>query len=211
MEHFDTARWTDYVRGVVPEPEREAMARHLSSGCTECTEIAGLMRRVWEESRAEVPVPEHLVRFAEALFRPPDASPAASDWLSLPRLAARLIFSSLSAPAAEGARSAGEAVAQAVYHAGNVAIDLQIDCEPESTELTLVGQVLDLAQAGKPVEAVSVMLTARKKITASSQSNRFGEFCLVSRMQPGLTLCIHTVSGGKRVEIPLAKLVAELQ
>ncbi|MDE3167684.1 MAG: hypothetical protein KGN36_17920 [Acidobacteriota bacterium] len=208
MRHFDTAEWADYARGVVQQPEKEAMERHLASGCEECTELAGLMRRVWEESRAEVSVPASLVRAAEAVFHGSQAPPPASDWTSVPRLAARLVFSTLSTPALEGARSAGEAVAQAVYHAGNMAIDLQVDCEPESTEVTLVGQVLDMGQAGKPVEAVPVMLTARKKVVTSSRSNRFGEFCLVSRVRPGLTLCVHLESDGRRVEIPLTKLMA---
>ncbi|MBS1859014.1 MAG: hypothetical protein JST11_26815 [Acidobacteria bacterium] len=211
MEHFDIGRWTDYVRGVVPKLEKESMDHHLTLGCTECNQLVGLMRRVWEESRAEVSVPEYLVRSAEAVFHAPASAAPSPDWLSLPRLAARLVFSSLLAPAPAGARSAGEAVAQAVYHAGNVAIDMQLDCEPESTELTLVGQVLDLEQAGKPIEAVPVMLTARKKVVASSQSNRFGEFCLVSRVQPGLTLCLHLASGAKKVSIPLSKLMAGVQ
>src|SRR5664279_5789968 len=151
MRHFEIAQWTDYVRGLTPASEREAMERHLSEGCGPCARLAALMGRIHQASAEEVTVPPHLVRSAKAFFpalQNPDGAPA---WALLPRLAAQLVFSSSNQPSPEGARSGAAALVQVVYHAGNYAINLQLEPEPECREMALVGQVINRAAAGEPV------------------------------------------------------------
>ena len=210
MDHFDTMRWTDYVRGLMTSPEREVMERHLASGCEACAGVVALIGKIRQEAAREPAVPEHLVQAAKRIF-PERFAARAADWLSLPRLAARLIFNSMTDPAIEGARTASEAVVQAVYHAGDYAIEFQIECEPESTRLAVVGQVVNRAAGDEPLAGVPVLLTAGRKQVAAGHSNRFGEFCLVDRVHPGLKLCMPLESIEKRIEIPLTKFMAGLE
>ena len=209
MQHFDIARWTDYVHGLVPLPERAQMDRHVREGCHSCRRLADLVARIQTEIAAEPAVPEALVRRAQAIFPAGESAREASDWLRLPRLAAQLIFDSLALPCPEGARAAAAAEAHKIYHAGDYAIDLQIEHAPESDEMALVGQLADRSASGHPVSGVSVLLTARSRVLARAESNRFGEFCLVGRSVQGLTLRVPLAGDGKQVVIPLTGMVEE--
>jgi hypothetical protein len=100
---------------------------------------------------------------------------------------------------------------QAVYHAGDYAIEVQIEREPESAEMAVVGQVVNRDSSGVVLADVPVLLMARSKVVARTQSNRFGEFCLVCRVQQGLKLCMQIEEIGKRVEIPLTRIMEGLQ
>jgi subtilisin family serine protease len=203
MDHFDIARWADYVHGFISPSEREVMERHLE-GCSNCRRLAELVTRIHRESAAEPRVPEELVRSAKAIFRPVGATPKVSNWLMLPRLAAQSIFDSLTSPQLEGARAAAAAEAHKVYHAGDYTIGLQIERDPESNEVALVGQVTDRSQSDRPLAGIPVLLTARDKVIASTVTNSFGEFCLVGRSLQGLAVRVPLESAGKQVVIPLA-------
>lgn len=207
MEHFDITRWTDYVRGLIPATERKAMERHIAEGCRDCAHLMALVGRIYEESTAEAMVPEAMVAAAKSIF-PARRAAESADWLTLPKLAARMIFDNLSGLALEGARSASEAAVQAVYHAGDYAIELQIEREPESTEMALVGQLVDRAGSGKPLSGAAVALMVRDKVMTRVESNAFGEFCLTAKAQPGLKLCVAITEIGRRVEIPLTRILA---
>jgi hypothetical protein len=126
-------------------------------------------------------------------------------------MVAQLVYTSMADPAPEGARAAPDTTIQVMYHAGDYAIDLQIEREPESTELALVGQIVNRASAGAPLANLPVVLMARKKLITQSHSNRFGEFCLVSKVQGGLRLCMPIATVGRQLEIPLTRAMAGLQ
>jgi hypothetical protein len=207
MAHFDIAEWTDYVRGLAPPSAKEIMARHLESGCESCARLVALIGRVLAERAAEPMVPEDLVRRAKAVFPERQSAAHAPDWNRLPRLLAQLVFTSLEQALPEGTRTGPESAVQAMFHAADYAIDLHVEREPESDEMALVGQVVSRA-GGEPLGGVPVLLVARNKPVVRSQSNRFGEFCLVSRVQQGLKLCVLIEALGKRVEIPLTRIMA---
>jgi len=211
MEHFDITQWTDYVRGLSPPGEREAMEEHLSGNCAACADVVAMLRRVHQLAAEETGVPQHLVRSANAVFRPPLPNLPSMDWTFLPRLAAHLVYSSLNDPATEGARSSTDALVQVVYHTGDYAIDLQIEPEADSRAMALVGQVVNRKSPGQPLAGVPVCLMARKKLLVTAQSNRFGEFCLMSEFQNGLKLCMPIEALGRQVEIPLDKLLAGIR
>jgi hypothetical protein len=135
------------------------------------------------------------------------AESAAPDWLSLPVLAARLVFDSTAGLAQVGARAISEHMVQTVHHAGDYAIELQIEREPESSEMAVVGQVVHRGSSGVVPADVPVLLMARGKVVARTQSNRFGEFCLVARAQQGLRVCMRIEELGMRVEIPLTRIM----
>lgn len=210
MKHFDITQWTDYVRGLAPPGEREAIEHHLAEGCSQCAELAAMLGRVYQLAAQEPSVPDNLVRRAEAVFPAPPVAPAA-DWILFPRLAARLVYTSLNEPVIEGARSSRETLVQAVYHSGDYAIDLQIEPEADSTAMALVGQVVNRKASAEPLAGVPVRLMGRKKLLATAQSNRFGEFCLVSKFRSGLRLCMPIEALGRRVEIPLDGILAGLR
>jgi hypothetical protein len=111
----------------------------------------------------------------------------------------------------QGARSDTQSLVQAVCQAGDYTIDLQIEPEFEAGEMTLVGQIVSRATADEPLAGAPVRLMVRKKVVALAQTNRFGEFCLVSRLQSGLRLSVDIEVVDLRVGIPLGKLMAGLR
>lgn len=207
MDHFDLTQWTDYVRGVVTLPEKEVMANHLTEGCDRCTHLFALVSRIHQASAEEPVVPEHLVDSAKAVF---SSRISTSRVKSLSPLPVHLVYTNAMGAIA-GSRSALDASVQAVYHAGDYAIDLQIEPETETNEMALVGQVVKRSASDEPLSGVPVLLTVRNRQVAESHSNRFGEFCLVVRAQRGLTLCLEIEDAGNRVEIPLTQILAGRQ
>lgn len=209
MDHFDITQWTDYVRGLVPSSEREAMALHLFQVCERCSGLVALIQRIQDSSSSEQAVPEYLVQAAKAIF-PASApeEPAEPGWLTWPSQVAELVYDSLAGQAVEGARAVTGETVQVMYHAGDWAIDLQIECEPESSDMALVGQIVDRTTSGSSPAHLPVVLMARKKFIAQAWSNQFGEFCIVSKVQPGMKLCMPLKGSGRQVEIPLARILA---
>lgn len=210
MDHFDFGRWADYIHGFVDAPEREEMERHLRDGCQPCQELLALVTRVQQESAAEVSVPEHLIAAAKAVFRPA-ATVDSAWWNTLPHLAVELVLESFSGAPLQGARSAAAAESQLVYHAGDYAINLQVERDHESNEVALVGQVLDRAHGDNPVSGIPILLTVRNRVIASGSSNRFGEFCLSAPAQLGLRLRIALENAGAQVVIAVPQASEELQ
>jgi anti-sigma factor RsiW len=208
MEHFDITRWTDYVRGLCPPAEREALEHHLLEGCDSCARLMSLVGRIQQEAAAEVEVPEHMVIAAKAVFPARRASDSPA-WMAFPLLAAQLLVESAAETAMEGARSASPAMLHAVYHAGDYAIELQIERDPESAEIALVGQVVHRAGSAEHSGRIELLLLARNKPVARTESNPFGEFCLTVREQQGLKLCVALEEIGQRVEIPLNRILAD--
>jgi anti-sigma factor RsiW len=209
MEHFDITQWADYVRGLTASPEREAIERHVAGGCELCAHLLALVTHIQAEAAAEVEVPERLVQRAKTVFPARSTAPAASPvraWLSLPRLAARLVFDGMSGLAQEGARRAPQSMMQLVYQAGPYGIELQIEREPESPEVVILGQVVNRSASERPVSSIPVLLLARNKLVAQTETSRFGEFCLVSRAQQRLKLAMPIESAGQRVEIALTRI-----
>jgi hypothetical protein len=68
MNHFGPGKWTDYIRGLVPVPEKELMDRHVADGCNDCVRMLGLVTRIQTDLAGQPVVPEHLVRAAKAVF-----------------------------------------------------------------------------------------------------------------------------------------------
>jgi hypothetical protein len=204
MKHFDMAQWTDYVRGVAEPGQREAMACHLATGCKACTRLAQ-MSRAHEAGLREAAL-EQPVHAEDAAFPPcrDDASPARKRTAVLN---ARVVSSNLEGRVAVGARTGAETLVQALCQAGEYAIDLQIEPEFEAGEMSLVGEVVKHA-AGEPLSGAPVRLMAGRKTVALSETNRFGEFCIVSRMQRGLKLCVDIQAVDQRLGISLDKLTA---
>jgi hypothetical protein len=153
----------------------------------------------------ELVVPEHLGQTAKSVLSPRVWS--LPGWLSLPRLASTFVFDSLAGVAVEGARMSAEGLAHMIYHAGDYALELEMEREPESTEMALVGQLLNRADSAKPLSHAPVLLMGRNKVLSQVETSRFGEFCLMGRVQQGLKLCIAIADIDQRLEISLNRMM----
>jgi hypothetical protein len=183
------------------------MAHHLAQSCGACAQFVEQTERVDEAASAEATVPEYLVLAAKAVFPARLPSTSLLSWPSLPRVVGELVSTKIATPAADGGSRAADSAIQSTYHAGDYAIDLEITREPESTELAVVGQIVNRASSGAPLPGLPVLLMSQKKLVAQANSNRFGEFCLVSKEQSGLELCLPIETAGKLLEISLTKVL----
>jgi hypothetical protein len=111
----------------------------------------------------------------------------------------------------QGERSIAEPTVQLVYEAGDYAVDIQVEREPDSPMVAVVGVVANRAGDAMPIGGVPVLLVARHKLLARSASNRAGEFCMTSRALQGLKLCLQFEEIQHRVEIPLTRTMLDLQ
>jgi hypothetical protein len=206
MPHFDLSQWTDFVRGISPALDKQAMAIHLTGGCEPCSRIVALLMRVCQESAREPEVPKRLTAGAKAVFRARRSRAESPAWMLLPRLTPKVVFDSRAQLLQAGARAAPQPLMQLVYHAGDYAIELQMECEPDSPEIAVMGQVVHRAGFEKPLDRLPVLLMLRDRLIARTETNQCGEFCLTSRIQKGLKLSMPVQGMGKRLEIPLHRI-----
>jgi hypothetical protein len=210
MNHFAIAKWIDYVRGVASPTEARAMESHIAEGCEECWRLAGLLSRVQAEASSEPEVPAHLINAAKTVFAR-HAAAEISRWMSWPQIPVRLLSDASSVLSFQGARSVADPSVQLAYEAGDYAIDIQVEREPDSPMVAVVGVVANRIDARMPIGGVPVLLVARHKPVARSATNGAGEFCMTFRARQGLKLCLQFEAFQKRVEIPLTHTMPDLQ
>ena len=203
MEHFNFAQWTGYLQNLSPLPERELMVRHLDQGCEACAHLLALAGRIRDTCHQEPVVPENLVEAPKAVFPLRNAQSAAPDWLSLPVLTANLVFDNLAEPAQAGARTTSDYMLQTAYQAGDYTIEVQMEHEPESAGMVVVGQIVNRVSPETSAPGIPVLLMSRNKVIARAECNRFGEFCLLAPAPSDLKLCVKFEAIGRRVELPL--------
>jgi len=200
MLHADAATCADFVRGLLTPENRAALARHLGV-CRTCAGTVEWLRAVTAVTAtdAEYEPPPHVLRRARALF----ALERPRIIRALPRLACRLMFDSLTQPAVAGVRGAGGASRQAVFEAGDYAVDITLDQPAGSNRTMLVGQVMSRLSPVAPIMAAPVLLTAGDTVVARTVCDRFGEFLLEYDIQPRLQLHVVVDAGKRRLEMPL--------
>ena len=203
MKHFDVWQWAEFVRGLSEGVARSAMEMHLSSRCSGCQRTVDLLRgvAVTAQSEASYEPPEHAIQRAKAiwaLYRPETAR--------FPRLLARLVLDSAREPLPAGMRTQDRPSRHVLYEAGSCYLDLQIEHQPASGLMTLIGQLTDREKSAASTAVVPVWLMERKSLVASTLCNRFGEFQLQYEPAPHLRLCVPLRAAGKRLEVPLNRL-----
>jgi len=207
MKHFDISDWTDFARGVAADADRAAMESHLTSRCRRCRATLDLVERVASSARADSQYspPEHVVRCAKAissLLRPQSSK--------VSRLMARLVYDSFRDPAPVGIRAQDRVSRHTVYEAGNFSLDLRLEQEKGSPMATLVGQLTNRNNPESSLAEAPVLLMARQDIVAQAVYNRFGEFQMDYPPARHLRLCVALDPPGKRIELSLNRLVAEM-
>jgi hypothetical protein len=206
MNHFDISDWTDFARGCAADPDRAGMEAHLTSGCRRCRATLHLLQRVVASTRADdvYEPPADIVRCAKAI------SAMQRPRSSVARLLGRLIYDSFSEPLPAGMRAEDRVSRHTLYEAGEFFVDLRLEQEKGSPFVTLVGQLTNRTNPESSLPGAPVLLMAQKDIIAHAVYNRFGEFQMDYPPARHLRLCVALDPPGKRIELSLNRLVAEM-
>jgi hypothetical protein len=203
MKHFNTWQWADFVRDLGDPESRSAMAMHLSSHCPRCQRIVNVLRGVAVTAQREFDYepPAHAIRYAQAIYtlqRPEKGRFA--------KLVARLVHDSVLAPLPAGMRAQNRLSRHALFEAGSYYLDLQLERQPASGRITLIGQIADRTKPETGAAETPVWLKERKRLVASTLCNRFGEFQLEYKPTSHLRLHVPLPAARKRLEISLNRL-----
>jgi hypothetical protein len=118
---------------------------------------------------------------------------------------ARLLFDSLRMHGLIGVRSSRKSGRRFIYEHNNTTIDVQLDIQPGSNRISLMGQVLDGTRPPSSYENLAVILNARNGTLARTTTNRQGEFILQFEFAENVSLEIRV---GERswISVPLTQL-----
>jgi hypothetical protein len=175
------------------------MERHLSSGCQRCLRAVRVLRGIADAAPLEAGYEpsSRIVRRAEAIFpiRRPETA-----------VLARLIYDSFGQPLPAGMRAQDRVARHALYEAGAVFVDLQLEHDRASGLVSLVGQISDREHPGVNPVSLPVSLMAGKGVVATARCNRLGEFELEYRPTRDLLLHVPLREAGKHVNVRLDEL-----
>ena len=118
---------------------------------------------------------------------------------------ARLLYDSLRMHGPVGVRSSQATGRRFVYEHNNTTIDVQLNTQPGSNRISLMGQVLDGNKPLVSYENMAVVLNARNRTLARTTTNRQGEFRLQFEFAENVSLEIRV---GERawISVPLTYL-----
>jgi len=206
MRHFSLENWTDFVRDVVGQEEKNVMQKHLEDGCQECTKVLSTWNSVHQAARRESAYrpPDSVVRTVKGLGSLHGLGQVSRMKASM----AQLLFDSSLHPLPAGVRSTSVAARQLLYGISNYRVDLRIQPQEDSDKVAIVGQILNSAEPENAIGPIHVVLRKGKRIIAESVTNRFGEFHLECDLENSL----HLQAGlphGQVVQIPLIDPLSE--
>jgi hypothetical protein len=198
-KHFATEEWVDFVNGALSPERMQAMQHHLNADCGRCSKVVELWRRVRQAAKreSEYAAPESAVRHVRNAFAMAHPLGAGRSF-EIPRL----VFDSLWRPAAVGVRSSATTPRQVIYRAGRIAIEMQLEPEPNSERLHIAGQVSSAARRGEGLAEIPVVVSGTSGKLAEASTNRFGEFQLSFVPQGSLRISFGVV-GDSQLSIPL--------
>jgi hypothetical protein len=201
--HFDISYWTDFARGVTPEPARVAMEAHLAS-CPSCRATLDVVSGVIAAARAEARYepPDHAVRAAKALGSLLSRAPSRAS-----SLIPRLVYDSVADLAPAGVRGGEPLSRHTVHEAGDFSLDLRIEQEKGTPTVTIVGQLTNRKDPEAPVAGAPVLLFAEEAVVAHAVYNRFGEFFMQGPSTRELRLSVALDPPSSRLDLPLDPLI----
>jgi hypothetical protein len=174
MKHFSTEEWVDFVNQLVTAGQKQAMQKHLATGCKRCSETVSLWQKVSKTASAETSYQPSAdtVRLAKAVFVTAGLAQAQKQSKGL----IEVLFDSFLQPAVAGARSVVIGTRQMLYRADPYQIDIQIEPKPGSNRLVITGQLLDLSNPGVIGRDIRVTLSNHRGHSVIAATNQFGEF-----------------------------------
>jgi hypothetical protein len=206
LRHYVETKWIDFVRGLVPGREREAMQAHLDTGCSRCRRVAGLLRTTATVAAADSrwAVPDGAVHMVKAFF----ALQQPETVHILPRVLSRLVYDSFRDPMPAGVRVQHGLSRQTLYEAGPYSVDLRLEHERGSLRVTLVGQIANRKQPESRLAEVPVLLMSGKVVVARALSNQLGEFQMEYEPARHLRLFVPVEQRGEGIEVRLGGLAS---
>jgi hypothetical protein len=198
--HFAAEDWVDYTMQQASPELREAMKKHLETGCEKCANFEQLwsrVARVASRDSSHEP-PASAVRHVRNAF----AIMAAAESAKRSPIIPRLVFDSLWQPAMAGVRSAHSTPRQILYRAGEISIDLRIEPEPKSERVHISGQISNSARQAEGIAEIQVVVSGYRSVLTSEFTNLFGEFHAVFVPEAGLRVSFYLL-GEKELSIPL--------
>jgi hypothetical protein len=198
--HPDSWEWLDFVRGVGDPDGQSAKAAHLSSGCERCQAVVRGLHAVTAAAarEAQYDPPASVLRRAQAIF--PVREPAMN-------VVAKLIYDNFRDPLPAGLRAMGRLTRHALYEAGDVFVDLQMEHEAVAGKVTLVGQVSDRVDPQINTTSLPILLMARTGLVASAMCNRLGEFGMQFEPAHDLRLFVPLRESGRYVDVPMDQVL----
>jgi hypothetical protein len=197
--HYALEDWTNYVRGLVDEPTRTAMATHLA-GCADCDGRLAAVSQVaetiaWDASHPITPAV--LARVYALAGRLPGPAQGA-----LATLIAQVRFDSRTQPAPAGVRTAGTGMRHLVFEADRFQLHVQWELGASDGRVTVVGRLS--AQTGGRVPTGVPVQAIGEVTSALTTTNEFGEFVIECPWSPALRLLLPLKREGLQIEVPLA-------
>ena len=207
MKHFSLEEWADFARNVVRQDLKKAMETHLESGCKKCAETFEVWRRVTDTARRQTDQepPENAVRTAKGMYLLHGFRRPRSKKVTL----AELLFDSFRAPVVAGVRSGTMPNRQLLFGAGDYRVDLRIEPQEGSDEVSLVGQVLNASNPNERLASAPVVLSRRNKVLAKCLTNQFGEFHIPCGLASECQLRVE-LPGKTGLAIPLGDPAGEM-
>ena len=200
MKHFEPEDWIDFARGLTAREKSAAMQKHLETGCANCEESLATWSSVAQRA------------VDEKLYQPPDSAVRAAKGIGglagLPSsrsplaIIAELVLDTLRQPALAGVRASGLAPQSLLYRAGRVHIDLHLDRVPNSERLSVVGQVMEVAESSQAIADAEIAVLGVGGKAEKTRTNRFGEFQLEFEAEEKLYLAAR-MRNGLEILVPL--------
>jgi hypothetical protein len=197
--HFKIWEWVDFVRGTSESARPTAMQEHLSFGCKRCEGVVRVLRAFAERAPQEAGFepPAEVVRLAQAIF--PSRRPERSVF-------ARLVYDSFRDPLPVGLRAEDRLARHALYEADEVVVDLQLEQQPGTNVVTLVGQISDRDRPRTNTTSLPVLLMTGRGLVASAVCNPLGEFEMEYKTARGLRLYVPLRDTGGHLELRMDEL-----
>jgi hypothetical protein len=174
------------------------MSDHLAGGCRKCERLVRVLSEFARRAALDMgnePSP-HVIRRAEAIFPSRRAENT---------VVGRLVYDSFLEPLPAGIRARGRTARHALYEAGDVFVDLQLEEAPGV--VTLVGQIADREPRQGGPHPLPVLLTSGRALVTSALCNHLGEFELTYHPARHLRLHVPLRDSGGHMELRMDELV----
>ena len=200
MQPYDLADWVDYVRGLKPESEREAMTELLGRDAQAARDVA-MLECVRDALQLDEPPPMTLAWTARAMagVRPPPL-------LQLPRISLHLISIEPPPEPPDARRHPYLGARRLFYRGERLDLDLWLE-DPHGIQTSILMGHLSLRdeeRKASPVQGASVFLLEKGQVAASTLTNQYGEFHLEALPEGQLGLQILVQDCG-RVDLAIPR------
>ena len=201
MKHVSPGLAVDFVRGLLGTAEQERVVRHRNQ-CGVCDSQVSFFQKFLDAS-VQTTVPPELVEQARRLFQHGRSLQGAA---GRRRALAQLVFENLGGMRLADVRSVASAERQGLFRWEQYWISVRAEKEPDRASVSIVGQIGNEREPGKPVAGVPVAVLTRNKPVVSTTSNGLGEFAV--EFAPGRVVRLELeLADDTTVEVPLTRLV----